>query len=272
MPKIGIEIAGVDRKVLDGISKAAKTHNVDFSFLMAEAARESRFNNTAKAANSSAAGLYQFIEQTWLGVFKEHGGEIGQGKLAASIQVDNKGRFYVPNAHQREQILSLRRDAEVSSHLAAAHAADNREILGDALNREIKPTDLYLAHFLGAAGAERFLTALKEDGKQKAAELFPTEARNNRAVFFDKTGKPKALNQIYASLDKGIATDMAQYVQFQPSAGSNSRPAPQTIPVSIDNHAVASLDARTWTQLHAQKPDDRRYIQALELASAPFLS
>ena len=57
---------------------------MDFSYLMAQASRESSFDPTAKASTSSASGLYQFVEQTWLGEFQQHGGDYGYGRLYRS--------------------------------------------------------------------------------------------------------------------------------------------------------------------------------------------
>src|SRR5262245_61694302 len=49
--------------VLTGIQQASANTGVDFSYLMAQAAKESSFNPDAKSKSSSAAGLYQFVEQ-----------------------------------------------------------------------------------------------------------------------------------------------------------------------------------------------------------------
>ena len=46
-------------------------------FLLKTATRESSLNPDAKAKSSSAAGLFQFIEQTWLGLVKSDGPRLG---------------------------------------------------------------------------------------------------------------------------------------------------------------------------------------------------
>ncbi|MEG0819994.1 MAG: transglycosylase SLT domain-containing protein, partial [Brevundimonas sp.] len=52
------------------IRRASSTTGVDFDFLMKTARRESAMNPSARAGTSSASGLFQFIEQTWLATVK----------------------------------------------------------------------------------------------------------------------------------------------------------------------------------------------------------
>ena len=61
------------------IRRASASTGVDFDFLMKTAQRESAMNPAARARTSSAAGLFQFIEQTWLATLKQHGGKHGCG-------------------------------------------------------------------------------------------------------------------------------------------------------------------------------------------------
>jgi len=62
--------------------QAANTTGTSFEYLLATAKMESNFNPTASASTSSARGLYQFIDQTWLGTVKEAGAQLGYGKYA----------------------------------------------------------------------------------------------------------------------------------------------------------------------------------------------
>ena len=55
------------------IHRAAASTGVDFSYLLGQARIESGFNPNARAKTSSATGLFQFIDQTWLGTVKQHG-------------------------------------------------------------------------------------------------------------------------------------------------------------------------------------------------------
>ena len=52
------------------IRQAARETGADFEYLAQTAARESNFDPQAQARTSSAAGMFQFIEQTWLGMMR----------------------------------------------------------------------------------------------------------------------------------------------------------------------------------------------------------
>jgi Transglycosylase SLT domain len=72
----------------------------------ATAMRESSLKPNAQSSTSSATGLFQFIDQTWLGVMKEHGAQHGIGNLASAITRDANG-FYSADAAQKQSILAL---------------------------------------------------------------------------------------------------------------------------------------------------------------------
>jgi hypothetical protein len=55
-------------------------------------------NPKAQASTSSARGLYQFIEQTWLGTVKEAGNAFGYGKYADAITKSDSGRYSVADS------------------------------------------------------------------------------------------------------------------------------------------------------------------------------
>ncbi len=84
LPQIGLD-NGAQPAVLDGICRACAATGADFRYMLANASLESGLDNAAKASTSSAVGLYQFIEQTWLALFREHGAKYGQGDLATRV-------------------------------------------------------------------------------------------------------------------------------------------------------------------------------------------
>ena len=102
------------------IANAAQATTVDFNYLLAQAEVESAMNPNARAATSSATGLYQFIESTWLDTVKKHGSRFGLGAVADQIGVTASGSAYVADPAQREAILALRNDPRVASLMAAA--------------------------------------------------------------------------------------------------------------------------------------------------------
>jgi hypothetical protein len=181
------------------IRQASEKTGVDFSYLMAQATAESGLNPKAKAGTSSAAGLYQFIERTWLDMVDRHGAKYGLDKQAALIGRGDDGRPAVNGSDKdRKAILDLRYNPEVASLMAGEYAAENRRYLQEALDQNINGTDLYFAHFLGGGGAARFLKALDQNPNQKAAAIMPDAAAANYNVFYDKsTGKARSLQQVY---------------------------------------------------------------------------
>ena len=184
-------------RVQSAIAAAASRTGIDFGYLLGQAKLESGLNAGARAGTSSASGLYQFIEQSWLAVVKQHGAEHGLGWAANNIQQLPSGRYAVGDADTRQAILNLRNDPAVASLMAAEHAGDNKAALETALGRPATGADLYMAHFLGRAGATKFLKTMAADPRASGADLFPAAAGANRNVFYDNAGQPRTLAAIY---------------------------------------------------------------------------
>jgi hypothetical protein len=193
--------------VHSAIAKASARTGVDFNYLLGQAQVESGLQTNARAGTSSATGLYQFVEQSWLGVVKAHGAEHGMQWASDSIRQGSNGRYYVADAGTRQAILQLRNDPQASSLMAAEHAADNKAALEGALGRSATGTDLYMAHFLGLGGARQFLTTMQSNPDRSAAAMFPAAARANRSIFYGAGGQPRSLAEIYdkmaTRLDRG---------------------------------------------------------------------
>ena len=186
--------SGVEQAIL----QASRETGVDFAYLMEKAAVESSFQPDLKATTSSATGLYQFIDSTWLSAMKAHGAEHGLGQLADAIQRRAGGGLTVPDPETRKQILDLRKDPKISAVLAAELTKDNKSALETKLGGPVGSTELYLAHFLGAAGATKFLAAMRDNPLKAARDVVPDAASSNTAVFYDRqSGQPKTLAQVY---------------------------------------------------------------------------
>ena len=167
------------------IADAARSAGADFDFLVRTAARESNFDADAKARTSSAAGLFQFIEQTWLAMMKRHGADHGFASEAAQISQRPDGRFEVADPAARAAILDLRFDPAAASKMAAELAGENAGVLREALGREPTSGELYAAHFLGARSAAELIETAKTNPRARADALFPAAAAANRAIFYD---------------------------------------------------------------------------------------
>ena len=192
---LGAAANSVRDRVGAAIQQAAMRTDVDFGYLLNQAKIESGLDPNARARTSSATGLFQFIEQTWLGTVKKHGAAHGLGWAADSIACDG-GRYRIADPAARQAILDLRNDPEAASAMAAEFASDNGAFLEARLGRRPEAVDLYLAHFLGPAGAAEFLQAHDASPDAAAADLLPKAARANRRVFFDGSGAPRSFAEI----------------------------------------------------------------------------
>jgi hypothetical protein len=194
---ITTQIEGAPRQVIDAISNASRKTGIDFDYLVNQARTESSFQTDVKAKTSSATGLYQFIDQTWLQTVSKHGSKHGLQNEASAIQQDFQGRFYISDDTQRDQIMNLRKNPNVASLMAAEFALDNKNHIEGKTGIEATSTDLYFGHFLGAGGASKFIKAMQDDPYQPAAYLMPAAARSNKNIFYNSDGSQKSLSQIY---------------------------------------------------------------------------
>lgn len=195
MPTIASSTTAADPRIRSAIARAASTAGVDFDYLFNQARVESSLDPAARASTSSAAGLFQFTRQTWLETIEKHGSSHGLGWAADAIERSG-GRLTVADPQLRDAIDRLRYDPEASSTMAAEFAADNRQHLETGLGRTADPVDLYLAHFLGSAGALDFLRAHDVDNATAAAPLFPAAAAANRSIFYRPDGGARSLGEI----------------------------------------------------------------------------
>lgn len=214
--------------VTSDIRQASSTTKVDFGLLMAEAEQESGFRADAEARGSSATGLFQFISSTWLGLVQRFGEKYGLGALARQIGTDSAGRPVVPDAMARQRILDLRKDPRLSAALAAEQTRLNQQSLEAALGRPPGNAELYLAHFLGAAGAVTFLKSTALGGSTAAADLMPEAAAANRGVFFDASGRARSLREIYRLFADRIDAEAQRFGKLR-AADASAGDAPAYI-------------------------------------------
>lgn len=231
------------QRVEGAIANAAARTGVDFDFLVREAKVESGLNPQARARTSSATGLFQFTKQTWLGTLKQHGANHDLGWAADAITRGDDGQYRVADPQLRARILDLRTEPEAAAAMGAELASDNQDFLGRKLGRSPEDVDLYLAHFLGEAGAARFLEGHDADPNAAAAPLLPAAANANRAVFYRTDGTPRSFAEIRGNFASKLGGESI----------SNSPPRYQ----ASANYTLASalLPRRNGLALLSAEPD-----------------
>jgi murein DD-endopeptidase MepM/ murein hydrolase activator NlpD len=100
--------------------------------------------NRCNAANplSTAVGLGQFIESTWMTTIRLHRPDLLVGR-------------------SRQEVLAMRTNCDLSRAMTTAFTRDNAAVVRKA-GHSVTPGNLYLAHFLGVGGAVKVLSSQQD--------------------------------------------------------------------------------------------------------------
>jgi transglycosylase-like protein with SLT domain len=211
----------IRRHLVETIVKAARVTGIDPALLMAIADKESSFSTHVQARTSSATGLFQFIERTWLQVVRDFGARHGLAKEAAAVQwVDDD--LTVPDAAERARILELRRNPYLSALLAAEMLSRDRVRIANRIGRDLTRGETYLSHFLGPDDAERFMAKVVGQPNSAAATLLPRPAKANKPIFFARVGrKAKSLSvaEVHGKFEAMMGTRLDRYRDVHEVAG-----------------------------------------------------
>ena len=219
----------IPRRLVQTILRAADATGVDPTYMMALADKESSFIADNKAATSSAEGLFQFIEKTWLEMIRDFGPKYGMEFAAASVETAN-GQVAIPSEQTREWVLSLRRNPYLSAVMAAEMLKRDKAKIERRIGRSLERSELYLMHFLGAESAGKLLELVSGKPKQSAPKVFPAAAKANRTLFFaQETVRKKTktrhltVTEVYGKIDRMIDARLDRYEgvsAFAPVAAS----------------------------------------------------
>jgi len=213
-------VQGLRGVVEAAIQRASNATGVDFTFLMKTANRESSFNPKAHAPTSSAAGLFQFTEQTWLSTLKQHGSKYGYARYADLVSKGSDGRYHVDGAEARQAVMDLRLDPHAASLMAGELTSDHASYLKGRTGRNPTSGELYAAHFLGPQGSARLIEAVQSRPGASAASLFPDAAQANRSIFY-RDGRAATVGEVYASLTHSAGAAPATSPSQAPAAKPN---------------------------------------------------
>ena len=243
-------------------SRPPVTTGASFEYLLATAKMESNFNPKAAASTSSARGLFQFIDQTWLGTVKEAGAQLGYGKYADAITKSSSGAYSVSDPAMR----------------GADHEAARRSRCGvldgggadpvqqfQAYRQDRPPPDRQRTLYGAFHGRRRRRQAdleCREQSERLGARLFPNAAAANRSIFYDRAGRARSVSEVYSVLTSRYASAAnSQATRTALAAVGDAAPArmafastgaPQPA-MTIDNAAYLSSfpDSRSVTPVKA---------------------
>jgi hypothetical protein len=246
-------------KVAGAIKQAANATGASFEYLVATAKIESNLDPSASASTSSAKGLYQFIDQTWLGTVKEAGAQFGYGDYADAISKSASGTYSVSDPKTRAAVLKLRDDPVASAAMAGVLTQSNSFSLTGKIGRRPTDGELYMAHFMGVGGAAKLISNAEDNPNASGARLFPNAAAANRSIFYDRSGNARSVSDVYSVLTSRFAsaassptarTAMAS-AGVTPASAKLADAAPAT--AAIDNAAYLSSfpDLRSVTPVTA---------------------
>src|SRR5580658_192325 len=248
-PSNATATAGVDparARIAGAIRQAANITGTSFEYLLTTAKMESDFNPTAGASTSSAHGLYQFIDQTWLGTVKEAGAQLGYGGYADAITKTKSGDYTVSNPTARKAIMKLRDDPAAASSMAAVLTQSNSFKLTGKIGRRPTDGELYMAHFMGVGGAAKLIANAEDNPQASGARLFPNAAAANRSIFYDRTGRARSVSEVYSVLTSRYASAAASpttraamaAVGLAPAGPTLASTAPATPATAVPGNAV----------------------------------
>ncbi|MGA9794139.1 MAG: hypothetical protein WBQ17_01265 [Rhizomicrobium sp.] len=247
--------------VIAAIRQASAQTGSDFSYMLGTAMRESGLKTQAKSASSSATGLYQFVDQTWLGLVKQHGAQFGLGSYAAQISRGSDGHFHVADSADRQAILALRKDPKTAALMEGEYCNSAKCTMESALGHSVSNGDLYAAHFLGAESATRLIQLNARNPGASAAAAFPAAAGANRSVFYHADGSAKSVHEVYAWATKQTGDEVVPTSDVVP-----------TKPVSY-NTAYAGDDAVSsdWAAMRMYSGGSSPLVPMTDLPQAPFV-
>jgi len=261
---IGAGFDSARAQIAGAIKNAANATGASFEYLVSAAKIESNLNPRAQASTSSARGLYQFIEQTWLGTVKEAGATFGFGKYADAISKSPSGIYSVSDPTTRNEILKLRDDPAANAAMAGVLTQSNSFKLTGAIGRRPTDGELYIAHFMGVGGASKLISKAEDSPSASGAALFPSAAAANHSIFYNRDGSARSVSQVYSVLTS----------RYDAAANSRTaRTAMASVGVTPGQGRVASVSNDTAAYLsrfpQAQTPATPVQVAAADQAGQP---
>lgn len=146
-------------------------------YLKSTALIESGGNANARAGTSSAGGMFQFLDKTWAQTVKEMG----------------------KNYSAQDKF-----DPAKATEVMAFFTSKQKAQVEQGTGKEATNVDLYMAHFLGAGGATKFINAMAKNPAMSAAAMDPAAASANKSIYYDQ-GRERSLQEVYNLMGQKMA-------------------------------------------------------------------
>ena len=203
-----------DITIIDDILFASKKTNVNFELLIVKAMIESDLGRLTEAKNSSARGVFQYIDQTWLTLLKRYG-----DKIKEDIEFDNN----LP----QEELLNLRYNARIASLIKSYQTLDDEKAVKALKNKGIiTATDHYIAHMMGLPLAKEFYALINNESNIILAKSgnshFKRAAKLNPAFFNDHNGNALGAQDAYQKFHDKISARYDKIQSIQKKYGNAS--------------------------------------------------
>ncbi len=243
--------------VTGAIKRAAQSTGVNFGYLLATAKVESNLDPNLTMQSSSATGLFQIIDQTWLGAMKTAGRAFGFGRYADAITQTKSGRYVVEDPVLRDEMMKLRKDPATNAVMGGVITQQNAAIVARRIGRKPTEGELYVAHFFGPYAASKVIEVAASAPNTDAAAMFPEAARANRAIFYDRAGNARTV--------AGVRDELVRRYQV---AKARSAPAISATAVAQQTPNIAPTKSPTHVAPTRRVADTHGMTRAIAAAQA----
>lgn len=182
----------LDHRELGLVIAAARITQVPANLTLAIAERESLLDPEATpiGIRSSAVGLHQFLEQTWLETIWENPREMflsdARQKLAKTVNGDGRTVYSSKDSDWLNAVLDMRTDPYLSTIAMGLNLHKNRRAVHERIGYWLKMNgETYIPHVLGPAGAAKLITAALKSPDTRTDTLFSARVLRNRGVFYE---------------------------------------------------------------------------------------
>lgn len=262
-----------DPGMINALYYASQETGTSFELLVIKAMLESDLGKHTIAANSSARGVFQYIDATWLALIKHHGEEIGYKPYADALEINQITRKYEVHGASPlslTNILDLRDNPRIAALIKAYQILDEEQTLQSFKNgQDVHITDHYIVHMMGLSLARIFYKLQQSESAIIPANLtnqmFEKAIASNKYFFYGDDGNGLNATQIYSKFEERSSQKIEALRDIDTKYGSGAN---VKAPPCIVRKREASLNIRTVSASHA---DPIPYISSdMLLSQAPI--